>query len=188
MDTKTKRDVGDEAETLVVEHYEREGWVVRDRNVLSRRGEVDIVAEKGVQLAFVEVRMRATDVWGDPSMTVGRSKQRKVVLAALQYLQRQRLMNRAIQFDVASVVTSAKSGEIRSEHLRPTDSVHLHWIFKHHHGACLAPRSEHRSECWCTYRDSLKVLNGRTLLIGLVNDIGWHRRECRRARATPSRR
>lgn len=112
MDTKTKRDVGDEAEELVVEHYEREGWVVRDRNVLSRRGEVDIVAEKGHLLAFVEVRMRATDVWGDPSMTVGRGKQRKVVLAALQYLQRQRLMNRAIQFDVASVVGRGRAGRV----------------------------------------------------------------------------
>ena len=79
MEKKTKRQVGDEAEALVVEHYEREGWRVLDRNVLSRRGEVDIVAEKGDALAFIEVRMRATDVWGDPSLTVGRGKQRRVV-------------------------------------------------------------------------------------------------------------
>ncbi|MCA2978386.1 MAG: YraN family protein [Myxococcaceae bacterium] len=108
----TKRVAGDEAEALVVERYERDGWRVRDRNVLSRRGEVDIVAERGAQLAFVEVRMRATDVWGDPSLTVGRAKQRKVVLAALQYLQRHRLMNRAIQFDVASVVGRGRSGRV----------------------------------------------------------------------------
>lgn len=112
METKTKRQVGDEAEALVVEHYERDGWTVRDRNVLSRRGEVDIVAEKGQALAFIEVRMRATDVWGDPSLTVGRGKQRRVVLAALQYLQRQRLMDRAIQFDVASVVGKGRSGRV----------------------------------------------------------------------------
>jgi putative endonuclease len=112
-DTRTtKRVAGDEAEGLVVEHYERHGWQVRDRNVLSRRGEVDIVAERGEQLAFVEVRMRATDVWGDPSLTVGRSKQRKVVLAALQYLQRQRLLDRAIQFDVASVVGRGRSARV----------------------------------------------------------------------------
>ncbi|MDX2011969.1 MAG: YraN family protein [Myxococcaceae bacterium] len=112
-DTRTtKRVAGDEAEALVVEHYERCGWTVRDRNVLSRRGEVDIVAERGEQLAFVEVRMRATDVWGDPSLTVGRSKQRTVVLAALQYLQRQRLLNRAIQFDVASVVGRGRAGRV----------------------------------------------------------------------------
>lgn len=112
MGHDSKRAVGDEAEGLVVEHYEREGWTVRDRNVLSRRGEVDIVAERGARLAFVEVRMRATDVWGDPAMTVGRGKQRRVVLAALQYLQRQRLMERAIQFDVASVVGRGRTARI----------------------------------------------------------------------------
>lgn len=106
------RTVGDEAEALVAEHYERTGWVVRARNVISRRGEVDIVVEKGQVLAFVEVRMRATDVWGDPSMTVGRGKQRKVVLAALQYLQREKVNDRVIQFDVASVVGRGRTGRV----------------------------------------------------------------------------
>lgn len=112
MDDRSKRAVGDEAEELVVEHYERDGWTVRDRNVLSRRGEVDIVAEKGLQLAFVEVRMRATDTWGGPAITVGRGKQRRVVLAALQYVQRQRLMERIIQFDVASVLGRGRAGQV----------------------------------------------------------------------------
>jgi putative endonuclease len=109
---RTPRQVGDEAETLVVEHYEREGWSVRDRNVLSRRGEVDIVAERGQCLAFVEVRMRATDIWGDPALTVDRGKQRRVVLAAMQYLQRQRIDDRAVQFDVASVVGRGRTGRV----------------------------------------------------------------------------
>jgi putative endonuclease len=112
MDDRSKRAVGDEAEALVVEHYERDGWTVRDRNVLSRRGEVDIVAEKGLQLAFVEVRMRATDTWGGPAITVGRAKQRRVVLAALHYVQRQRLMERIIQFDVASVLGRGRGGQV----------------------------------------------------------------------------
>jgi putative endonuclease len=112
MEPKTKRQVGDEAEALVVECYERDGWVVRDRNVLSRRGEVDIVVEKGLALAFVEVRMRASATWGEPSATVGRGKQRRVVLAAMQYLQRQRLMERAIRFDVASVVGRGRNAQV----------------------------------------------------------------------------
>ena len=58
-----KRAVGDEAEQLAVEHLEREGYTIRDRNVLCRRGELDVVAEKGDVLAFVEVRMRSTAVW-----------------------------------------------------------------------------------------------------------------------------
>lgn len=107
-----KRRAGDEAEQLAVEHLEREGYVIRDRNVLCRRGELDVVAEKGDVLAFVEVRMRATAVWGDPSMTVTHGKQRRVVLAAHEYCQRHRLFARVIRFDVASVIGKGRAGQV----------------------------------------------------------------------------
>lgn len=113
--TSPKRAVGDEAEQLTVEHLEREGYSIRDRNVLCRRGELDVVAEKGNVLAFVEVRMRSTDFWGDPSMSVNFSKQRKVVLAAHEYCQRNRLFARVIRFDVASVVGRGRGGHV--EHI-----------------------------------------------------------------------
>lgn len=107
-----RRSSGDEAEQLVVEQLEREGWLIRDRNMTYRSGELDVVAEKGEVLAFVEVRMRASSVWGDPSATVSRSKQRKVVLAAMQYLQQRRLHNRVIRFDVASVIGRGQDGHV----------------------------------------------------------------------------
>ncbi len=110
-----RRAVGDEAEQLAVEHLEREGYLIRDRNVTCRRGELDVVAEKGEVLAFVEVRMRSTAVWGDPSMTVTHAKQRKVVLAAHEYCQRHRLFARVIRFDVASVVGKGREGQV--EHI-----------------------------------------------------------------------
>jgi putative endonuclease len=110
-----KRVFGDMAEQLTVEHLEREGYTIRDRNVLCRRGELDVVAEKDDVLAFVEVRMRSSTVWGDPSATVTHSKQRKVVLAAHEYCQRHRLFARVIRFDVVSVVGKGKTGEV--EHL-----------------------------------------------------------------------
>jgi putative endonuclease len=107
-----RRARGDAAEQLVVEHLEREGYIIRDRNVICRRGELDVIAEKGELLAFVEVRMRATAAWGDPSMTVTGAKQRKVVLAAHEYCQRHRLFARVIRFDVASVVGRGREGHV----------------------------------------------------------------------------
>lgn len=107
-----KRAVGDQAEQAAVEHLEREGYTIRARNVICRRGELDVVAEKGDVLAFVEVRMRSTAIWGDPSMTVTQGKQRKVVLAAHEYCQRHRLFARVIRFDVASVVGRGRGGHV----------------------------------------------------------------------------
>lgn len=112
MAQTSKQAFGGAAEQLVVEHLEREGWRVRDRNVLCRRGELDVVAEKGEVLAFVEVRMRSTAAWGDPSQTVTFAKQRKVVLAATEYCQRHRLFQRVIRFDVASVVGRGREGVV----------------------------------------------------------------------------
>ncbi len=112
MAATEKRKQGDQAEQLVVEKLEREGWQIRDRNVNYRRGELDVVAQKGDVLAFVEVRMRSSNVWGDPSATVSYAKQRKVVLAAMQYVQKHKLHNHVIRFDVASVIGRGDDAQV----------------------------------------------------------------------------
>lgn len=106
------RRIGDEGEQLVVEYLERGGYLIRDRNVRCRRGELDIVAEKGGVLVFVEVRTRTRSVWGDPSQTVTWAKQRKVILAAFEYCQRHGLFQRVIRFDVAAVLGRGRSGAV----------------------------------------------------------------------------
>ncbi len=103
---------GNAAEQLVAEHLERHGYRVRDRNVHCRFGELDIVAERGLVLAFVEVRMRSSALWGEPSESVMRAKQRKVITAATEYCQRHRLFERVIRFDVASVLGRGRSGAV----------------------------------------------------------------------------
>ena len=88
---------------------------MRERNWLVREGELDIVAERGELLCFVEVRMRTTAVFGDPALTVTREKQRRVVRAALRYLQRWPAPGRPIRFDVMTVLGRGKDAVI--EHL-----------------------------------------------------------------------
>lgn len=107
-----RKQFGDLGESLVAEQLVRAGYRIRDRNVQCRRGELDIVAERGALLCFVEVRMRSTSVWGDPSLTVSREKQRKVIYSAMEYLQRHRLSGRLIRFDVASVVGRGRAGVV----------------------------------------------------------------------------
>jgi putative endonuclease len=107
-----RRAWGDGAEQLVVEALERWGYRVLDRNVHCRYGELDVVAERGEVLAFVEVRMRATDRFGPPTQSVLGPKQRRVVLAATEYCQRHRLFARVIRFDVAAVVGRGRAGVV----------------------------------------------------------------------------
>jgi putative endonuclease len=106
---------GNRAEDAAAAYLEREGYAIRERNFLCREGEIDIVAERGELICFVEVRMRSSAVWGDPSETVSWSKQRKVVRTALRYLFKHGLSDRMVRFDVMSVV--GQGGEAAIEHI-----------------------------------------------------------------------
>ncbi|MCP3142003.1 YraN family protein [Pyxidicoccus xibeiensis] len=104
MEAGKRREYGDAAEAAAVALLEADGWRVLARNWTCRYGELDIVAERGDTVCFVEVRMRSTAVWGDPSHTVSFAKQRRVVKAALHYLFANELGERMMRFDVISVV------------------------------------------------------------------------------------
>lgn len=99
-----RRAIGNEAEQRAVQLLERGGYTIVDRNFTCRWGEVDIIATKDELLCFVEVRMRSTAAWGDPSLTVTGVKQRKVVKAALHYMLRAGVSKHMMRFDVISVV------------------------------------------------------------------------------------
>ena len=94
---------------------ERAGYRICERNWLVREGELDIVAERDEFLCFVEVRMRTSALFGEPSLTVTREKQRRVVRAALRYLQRKPAPRRMIRFDVMTVLGRGRNAVI--EHL-----------------------------------------------------------------------
>jgi putative endonuclease len=79
------------------------------RNVREKFAEIDIVAEDRDTLCFVEVRTRKDTLLGHPVETITEQKQRSVRRAAEAYLVRHNILNRAIRFDVATIVWS--SGE-----------------------------------------------------------------------------
>ncbi len=93
--------LGRAGETAAAEALARQGFRVLARNHACRLGEVDIVAEEGDCLCFVEVRTRAGGKV-DPAETVNGPKQRRVVAAARDWLYRHP-SDLAIRFDVASV-------------------------------------------------------------------------------------
>lgn len=63
------------------------GYTVLERNFHSRYGEIDLIAEDGEFLVFVEVKLRASVSHGLPEETVTPRKQEKLRLTAETYLQ-----------------------------------------------------------------------------------------------------
>ena len=55
---------GDEAEKYAEEFLQRQGLILLERNYRCRFGEIDLIVRDGAVLVFIEVRMRASQVFG----------------------------------------------------------------------------------------------------------------------------
>ena len=96
--------MGAEAERRVAQFLtDKYAYRIVERNYRSRFGEVDIIAEEGDVLCFVEVRTRTSSRYGEALETVNAQKRRRISLSAHQYLVTRGLEHRACRFDVVTV-------------------------------------------------------------------------------------
>ena len=105
-------------EDAAVEALRLRGYRVLARNVRLRRGELDVVAEEGGDLVFVEVKSRRSEAYGTPAEAVGFRKQRTLVQLAAAYLVRKGLGDRACRFDVVEVRLDSAGRPVRVDVLR----------------------------------------------------------------------
>jgi len=102
---------GAAAERIAADFLSDHGLHILIHNYRCRRGEIDLIARDADTLCFVEVRYRRSDRHGDPSATVGRFKQERLVRAAVHYLYCEGGDGRlASRFDVVSI-TGALDGD-----------------------------------------------------------------------------
>jgi putative endonuclease len=84
------------------------------RNYSCRFGEIDLIARDGGDIAFVEVKYRSRSGYGSGAEHVTRSKQRKIVSTARQYLQNHRYAPAQVfRFDVISISDSPEGTQIQ---------------------------------------------------------------------------
>ena len=75
-------------ETIAAVYLRRLGYRVVDRNVRTRRGEIDLVARHGEELVFVEVKSWRRLPAEGLEHAIDRRKQRRMVSVARAYLTR----------------------------------------------------------------------------------------------------
>jgi len=81
-----KQRAGDAAEEAACAHLVEHGCRVLARNVRYREGELDVVAQDGSTLVFVEVRLRSRDTFGGAAASVDAFKRKRLLRAAQHYL------------------------------------------------------------------------------------------------------
>lgn len=96
-------------ESRAADAYLERGYEIRERNFRCRFGEIDIVAEKGGILAFVEVKTRKAGSLLLPREAVDRHKQARLIKTASMYLARNPELQLQPRFDVAEVTMLSHS-------------------------------------------------------------------------------
>lgn len=109
--------LGQEGESAAEQYLRHKGYRIVARNLCSSVGELDLVAEDGQALVFVEVKARRTDAFGGAIHAVHQRKQEKLIQLAAQYLARHHILNRPCRFDVV-LLHSAGAVAPQIEHIQ----------------------------------------------------------------------
>jgi putative endonuclease len=107
--------LGRMGERLAAGALTKRGYRVLEQNFRCRSGEIDIVAEDGADLVFVEVKTRRGQSYGLPEEAVTWRKARKLAEVASCYLDQHACPERSWRIDVVAVQLSSdgKMQEIR---------------------------------------------------------------------------
>lgn len=98
-----KRQTGIKGEEMVAAYLRKTGYIIVKRNYRCRFGEIDIVAEHGEYIVFIEVKTRDENYLVGGLESVNAAKQRRILMTAEHFLSR---FDRELQprFDVAEVI------------------------------------------------------------------------------------
>ncbi|HEY8443253.1 MAG TPA: YraN family protein [Clostridia bacterium] len=91
-------------EAKAINYLQSLGYEIVQTNFRCSFGEIDIIADDGGVLVFVEVKSRKNTDFGYPSEAVGRKKQLSIAKAAVTYIKQKNLFNKPTRFDVVEIL------------------------------------------------------------------------------------
>lgn len=99
-----RRHYGTEGEYQAHDYLMGQGYEILEMNYRRDTGEIDIIAQRGDTLAFVEVKRRANRNYGRPAQAVTDQKRRRIVRTAALYMQAHRPGEVRVRFDVIELL------------------------------------------------------------------------------------
>jgi putative endonuclease len=114
MKAMTSGQLGAKAEKLAAKHLKKNGYRILEKNLRMKVGEIDILARHEDILVIVEVKAgKAPFEFGAPELRVGRDKRAKLRNLASSFLQKHRMTETDVRFDVVTVCFSDKDTIVR---------------------------------------------------------------------------
>jgi putative endonuclease len=106
----TRSALGAQGEDRAAAHLARRGYRILARNARAGGVEIDLVAQRGDTLVFVEVKTRRSRAAGPPEAAVDARKQARLVRGAAAWLHAARRRYRRVRFDVIGCECDARGG------------------------------------------------------------------------------
>ena len=104
MNSISNTEKGKSAEELAEAFLKEKGMKIIARNFhFGKAGEIDLIAEEGKTLVFVEVKARWNDNYGSPEESISWGKAQKLRRAAEGYIYVRKISDRDCRFDFIGI-------------------------------------------------------------------------------------
>lgn len=107
------QELGELGERMAAAWLSRRGWRVVGRRFRSGHRDIDLVARREGEVAFVEVKARRGTGFGDPVEAVGWRKRRELQRSARCWIDRHGVPGEAYRFDVIGVLIRGERVRVR---------------------------------------------------------------------------
>lgn len=99
----SRRLFGNKSEKKAERFLKKKGYTILDRQFTSQYGEIDLIAQDGEEVVFVEVKARRSAAFGHPEESVTKSKIKKIAATGEIYLQKHQLVHRSYRIEVIAI-------------------------------------------------------------------------------------
>ena len=112
-----RRALGDFGERVAKAHLEAKGYRILATNFRVREGEVDIVAQQGDVVAFVEVKTRRGEAMGSAVEAIGRRKAQRLLQVAEAFDQQHPELPPDRRIDLIAIDLDAAGRVVSLQHI-----------------------------------------------------------------------
>jgi putative endonuclease len=111
-----KKELGSKGEKMASDYLEGIGYRVLDKNFRKREGEIDLIAEKDGEIAFIEVKTRGGGGFGYPEEAVDDEKIEKMTDVANLWLEEKEKLDNSWRIDIIAI--ELDSGTPKITHIK----------------------------------------------------------------------
>lgn len=105
----SNKEIGNLGEMIAANYLKENKYIILDKNFRCKFGEIDIIAQDGEYISFIEVKTRSGFLYGTPGEAVNLIKQNKILKVAKLYILKEKLFSHNFRFDVIEVLMKSET-------------------------------------------------------------------------------